>query len=475
MKLRHADGVGAVPIVRAMLRQSGFALVAAVLAAPAAADIHVRCAAGDSLQAAILAAAPGEPIRVSAGLCRENVRIDRDALIIGDGPDIVMLQAVKADGAVIRVARGASAHIVGLSIRGGHVGISSEGALRLAHSSVRYGTAGGIAVSGGTFEADSIVVSDNAGSGVAVTDAARAEIQRSAIRKNRVEHNGGGAILASGQSRVSLRDVLMRDNESTHDGGAIQALNGSEIVLDRVRILNNISRQGSGGGIALHDGRLSVMHSAVSFNLAEAGNGGGIALLGKSSAGLQNTTLHNNIASFWFVDRPGGAGGALHVGKASSATLLHATVHDNWARQASGIAADGSASIEATLFAANFGGDCGGAGSIDSRGWNLLQQPAACPLVPAASDLLGVAAQTARYGNHGGPAETVALLRTSPAVDRIPHEACTLGFDQHDAGRRSPAGGKAKRCDIGAGPAALRQEVGGDAAVATRLRSPAPG
>jgi hypothetical protein len=70
--------------------------------------------------------------------------------------------------------------------------------------------------------------------------------------------------------------------------------------------------------------------------------------------------------------------------------------------------------------------------------------------VAAASDLLGVAALTAGYGDHGGLGGSVALLRTSPAVDRIPRESCRLAFDQRDAARRSSAGGAARWCDVGA-------------------------
>lgn len=423
--------------------------LAAAFATPAAADRHVDCAAGDTLQAAIGSAAAGEVIFVSAGTCKENIAIDRDVLIFGAGLDVVTLEAAKPDRNVVTVAAGVSANIAGVTIRGGHIGIFSNGELGVAYSEVRDNAAAGIAVYGGTFAADSIAVSHNAGSGIGIVGATRAEIYRSAILHNHVDHNGGGGLIVAG-SRVSLRNVLIRDNDSKQDGGGIHALLGSEILLDDVTLRNNTSWQGHGGGIALRDSRLTATRSAISFNLADAGNGGGVAMLGKSSAALTNTTLHNNIASFWFVDRPGGAGGGLHIEAPSDATLLHATVHDNWARQASGIAAEGSASIEATLLAANFGGECGGSGSVTSRGWNLLQYPAACPLVAASSDLLGVAVATGRYGAHGEPTDSVALQRTSPAVDRIPPEACRLKNDQRDAPRPSSASGDAKWCDVGA-------------------------
>ena len=119
-----------------------------------------------ALQTAIRTIAPGGWITVWRGTCRENVSIDRDVLIAGEGYDAVILQALDPSRPVVDIARGVTANIMGVTIQGGSVGISSVGDIGLAYSVVKNNAAGGIALPGGRLIADSIDVSNNLGPGI---------------------------------------------------------------------------------------------------------------------------------------------------------------------------------------------------------------------------------------------------------------------------------------------------------------------
>jgi hypothetical protein len=88
---------------------------------------------------------------------------------------------------------------------------------------------------------------------------------------------------------------------------------------------------------------------------------------------IANTTIAANSASSWKETGAGGSGGALYVDKTSNATLV-----DNAARIAAGIAASNTVTLQASLLTGNRGalesGECGGSGRIVSRGWNLLSR-----------------------------------------------------------------------------------------------------
>ena len=129
-------------------------------------SMNVSCDLGESLQTAIRTIAPGGWITVWRGTCRENVSIDRDVLIAGEGYDAVILQALDPSRPVVDIARGVTANIMGVTIQGGSVGISSVGDIGLAYSVVKNNAAGGIALPGGRLIADSIDVSNNLGPGI---------------------------------------------------------------------------------------------------------------------------------------------------------------------------------------------------------------------------------------------------------------------------------------------------------------------
>src|SRR5437773_7569354 len=59
--------------------------------------------------------------------------------------------------------------------------------------------------------------------------------------------------------------------------------------------------------------------------------------------------------------------------------------------------------------------DC--TGQISSQGYNLVQNPAGCALIGGPGDITGQDPKLGPLTNNGGPTETRALLRGSPAID----------------------------------------------------------
>ena len=59
--------------------------------------------------------------------------------------------------------------------------------------------------------------------------------------------------------------------------------------------------------------------------------------------------------------------------------------------------------------------DC--TGQISSQGYNLVQNPAGCALIGGPGDITGEDPKLGPLANNGGPTQTRALLRGSPAID----------------------------------------------------------
>src|SRR6185503_11445024 len=142
---------------------------------------------------------------------------------------------------------------------------------------------------------------------------------------------------------------------------------------------------------------------------------------------LTNTTVASNTASFQFASRPGGWGGGLYVDKASKALAVHATIVLNSARFAAGIASENTVTVLASLLSGNLGaskgGECGGSGRVESKGWNLLMDPGECRFMSRPGDLMGASPRLGPPGLYGGAWNTVPLRDGSPAIDRIPLQA----------------------------------------------------
>jgi hypothetical protein len=427
------------------------ALVAAAPAdAQAPSELEVRCDAGDSLEAALASIETGGRILLRSGVCTGNFSITRTVRIQGEGLDRVTLQAADPARPVVQISAGITVKVQGITVRGGHIGVSTVGRIEMTFSTVADNTDAGIEIrDGGMLVTDRVLVTRNVGSGIRILNG-EAAVSGSVISKNVTDRAGGAGVLVVG-GRAEIAMTRFDENESVNDGGGLLATRKGIVVLDRVRFFRNTTRVGQGGAIALRGSTADITASSFFENAADTGNGGGIAVLDKSELRMTNTTLASNVASFSFPSSPGGSGGGMHVDKTSTASLVHATLVNNSARLAAGIASLNTVTMQATLLAGNLGavehGECGGSGKIASQGWNLVLDPGACRFIARPGDLLGASPLLGPYGTYGGAWNTVPLRSASPAIDRVPADLCRLAVDQRLRPRTTPAG---KRCAIGA-------------------------
>jgi hypothetical protein len=328
------------------------------------------------------------------------------------------------------------------------VGILNSGRAALVFTAVTENESGGIEVrDNGLLDGDKLRVTGNRGPGIIIVKS-QASLRGSFIARNTTTDQGGGGMLLVG-GRAELIGTQIEENKAVRDGGGVLLTQKSTLALDRVRLFRNTSQTGHGGAIALNASTAEITGSSIFENVADAGNGGGIAVLHDSEARVSSTTLASNVASFQLLQGPGGWGGGLYVDKASKAFVVHATIVFNSARFAAGIASNSVVSLQASLLSGNIGatqaGECGGTGRVESKGWNLLMEPGECRFLPRPGDLSGASPRLGAPGLYGGTWHTVPLREGSPAIDRIPLQACAGSVDQRLKPR--PANGG---CDVGA-------------------------
>jgi hypothetical protein len=173
---------------------------------------------------------------------------------------------------------------------------------------------------------------------------------------------------------------------------------------------------------------------------------------GSATVTTTNTTFSGNTARF--------GGGVFNDGAFGNATLTttHTTFSGNMANFGAGVYSDGTsgsatATFTATLLAGSSPTHCVGVGNapFTSNGFNLADASGASCSLTQPSDLLVADAGLAPLAHNGGPTQTHALLPTSPAIDAIPANACSLPTDQRGVAR--PQDGDANgapACDVGA-------------------------
>ena len=313
----------------------------------------------------------------------------------------------------------------------------------------------------GTFIVANSTIRDNeaslAGGGVhadIVFRRMRATLVDSRVRGNRVVHGQGGGLDLIGQGSVALQGVTVDGNraELTNDGlasGFHPGAGGGLFAMSFTTISDSSIRgnfaEAAGGGIGFRrwseradfevETVLRMARSLVADN--EAGGGGGIYNI-DADVFLGNSTLSGNRAA-----RNGGA--LLNYG---AVRLDYVTLaHNQAAGGASGISGGrGSLTLKASLIA----NDCSMSDTeLQTGGYNFVNA-GGCTigLAPATGDLFVFDYDSGLLplADNGGPTHTMALADGSPALDRVPAEACpSIDVDQRGFPRPSGAG-----CDAGA-------------------------
>jgi hypothetical protein len=262
-------------------------------------------AAFASVDAAIVAAAPGETVLVCPGLYVGPITFFGKAITVvsAGGPDVTVLDGNAADSVVTFASgEGPGSVLDGFTIRNGRSGFDTPG----------FGDGGGVRVSFASPTIRNNVIVGNlacSGGGIAV------RFGSPIIESNRVADNrqvgcsggiGGGGIVVGGAGSARIIGNVIQNNTTSSDGGGISLFAAGTPVIERNVIVANTAI--SGGGIVLfNQSDATIVGNLIVRNGARSGGG-----------------------LFWLV--PSGARGPL---------VFNNTIADNDSLEGSAIFADG--------------------------------------------------------------------------------------------------------------------------------------
>ena len=288
-----------------------------------------------------------------------------------------------------------------------HQGIqeSEEGAVRLARGTVsRNGHQGIQTYDEGGLRINRGKVSGNGSQGIQAYDDASATVRRAVIKGN----DGRGLELYVEQTYAVSNSTI-----TSNEGGMVFGDGAGKITGSTI---NGNTVLGDGGGID-NETPLVIRNSTVAGNQA-SGDGGGIHNTGQLR--LNNVTVVRNVADS--DNSTNGLGGGLYNGLLLSSTEV------------------GNSLIALNDMVGGNADDCWGA--FDSTGGNLRSDPTECGDWDGVGDAVRANAKIGQLRRNGGPTETIALKRGSPAIG---------GARKATAEKRDQRGQKRdKQPDIGA-------------------------
>ncbi len=276
------------------------------------------------------------------------------------------------------------------------------------------------------------------------------------------DDGAGGGLL--GHGTLSLIDVVVRDCIGSGGGGIFHSSGTMVVEGSTIRDNESIGLTANGGGI-LNFGTITVRHSTISGNKVNSTSasslGGGIANIGTMD--MINSTVSGNEAT-------GVSGGGVFQGaSAISLNLINVTITQNRINSnGGGYSWGGGVGIMGlpvnavnTIISRNWTGtrrqrdDC--AGELNSLGHNLIETTSDCTISGVLTgNILGRRARLHRLADYGGPTETHALHRRSPAIDAGDDTACPLTDQRGQARPQDGDGDSVPRCDMGAFERAVR-------------------
>lgn len=251
---------------------------------------------GQSIQAAISQAAPGDTIVVSAGTYAENLVINKRLALLGGG-----------DGSGDPAARNPSAHVTTIQAAAATPSIGFNGVQ--ASDSVIDGftiTGGKSGIDAGPHQRpDRLTIANNI-------------IENNGIISENHDNCGGGIWIKEGCSGHVIRDNIIRNNFS-----------------------------GLGGGIHSSADDTRITGNQISGNLAYSDHGGGVYLIGHPVYFENNVVEHNSVSMSPKI--PWGSGGGIFCdGSATVVYVRRCISRFNHANDyGAGLDSDGAATIHA--------------------------------------------------------------------------------------------------------------------------------
>lgn len=237
---------------------------------------------------------------------------------------------------------------------------------------------------------------DGNGGGIDTDIAGRLRVIRSVVAGNDAGGDGGG-ISGSVEGPMTIERSTITGNEAGEGGGLMvvgppATVTGTTIASNRA-VGGGDGEVGDGAGIYVDDqGLLLITNSTISGNLADR-SGGGIFGEPGGQATITSTTLARNRADADLA-APDGAGGGIQVNLAAFEVVNSLIALNTASGSPSDCGGTGFVASEApNLLTTTSGGSCGGTGEIVSP------NPGIGPLAA-----------------NGGPTETIALRRGSPAI-----------------------------------------------------------
>lgn len=253
-----------------------FAIVLITLNFSLQAETTSVCPAGcqyGSIQNAVDAAEPGDTIKVKAGTYKENVKIDKNLSLVGEGKNKVRVEGSRKGHPVIRIGPGrVQVKLKGLKIAGARGELCANSEKNLCYD--------GVSVSGqAKVDMVNCSVTSNGINGIYLGEDSRASVTSCII-----SGNGATGIILFDSASANLRDNRIVDNEglgiySWTDKSVIGT--GNKIIRNRGALAGDLAgglreklREPSKEKIALPDKHYPTLQHAVDALLP----GGKIAL-----------------------------------------------------------------------------------------------------------------------------------------------------------------------------------------------------
>ena len=399
-----------VPILSALMMLSSPALASTWYVNGVSGDDGNNCktkaTACATIGHAISLAASGDTIQIAAATYQENLSIPFNLILNGAKAATTIVDGTNTAN-VFTVGAGISLTLSNLTIKNG-VGYSGGGGVD---------NAGTLTVNKSNFYTNTAL------SGGAILNTGTVTISNSNLSGNSPYFFGHSASCGAIDNRNTMTITASTffnnyANNNSTSGGAI--CNGGTLKIAGTTFNTNSSQgnnAGYGGAIYTYAGTLSVTNST--FYLNSATTSGGAIYSAGGTVQISNSTFGINAENI------GGGGALANVG---STVLIQNSI----------VANSGN------------GGNC--AGTITSNGYNLSSD-STCNF-SGSGDLNGQNPKLGALHNNGGPTQTMALQKSSPALDAGNPGGCRdfagnlLKTDQR--GQPRPGGGETAGCDMGA-------------------------